>query len=460
MRYRKRILHVAALLSILTLGFSGTPSFAEEEKTNTLTYTAEITWNTDLPCTSQVEYGTQEGVYPQKTPLNGGLVTAHAVLLRNLASGTLYHYRVRSKDPSGNEVIGKDTTLLISDGKTQAPIEISDVKASNISAVGVFALGPATPVTKDEAEERALFQARGPVSRQAEQEPVSGSMVSKEEPIERALIEKGGLLLPKNKLQIEPSYMYAHISANKIAVQGLAILPILVIGEISTERVKRDIFIAAAAVRYGILNNLQWNVKVPYRFQYNRTSNTSREEFTRTSSGIGDIETGLSYQFCSEHGGIPGLIGGINVKSHTGSSPYGRDISLGTGHWALTPSLVWVKSSDPAILFGSLAYTCNIERTIEGFGSVDPGDTYAYSLGFAFALNYQTALNFQIEQQITNRMRMNGSPVPGSFTNVANFKTGFTYSISKNLSLDVVTGLGLSEDAPDFTLEIRFPYTF
>lgn len=409
-------------------------------------YSAEITWNTDKPSTSQVEYGEGlEGGYSNITGIDTNLVTSHKVIINNLKPDVIYHYRVRSKDSDGREMIGKDFTIMISGGKVAQAIEISDVKAGNI-----IAAGPADPAKDSAATDE----------REEKDKKRSASMATKEEPIEKSLIERGGLLLSRGQLQIEPSFTYAHVSANRIAVHGFAIFPILVIGEISTENVKKDIFIGAASARYGILDNLQWNVKVPYRYQFDRISQSNVSETTRSANDLGDIESGLFYQLLYEKGAWPGLIAGVNVKSDTGGSPYGKDVGIGTGHWSVKPSLVWVKSTDPAILFGSFSYGWNIKRDISGFGDVDPGDSFEYSAGLAFALNYQTAINFQLEQQITPSLKMNGKDVAGSFTNVANFKTGLTHSISKNLSIDVVGAYGMTDDAPDFTLEVRLPYTF
>ncbi|MFA5500253.1 MAG: hypothetical protein WC404_04150, partial [Candidatus Omnitrophota bacterium] len=77
-----------------------------------------------------------------------------------------------------------------------------------------------------------------------------------------------------------------------------------------------------------------------------------------------------------------------------------------------------------------------------------------------FALNYQTAINFQFTDLISQSTTLNGTSVAGSFVNSAMFKTGFTYSLSKNVSIDIVFGIGVSKDAPDFTVEARVPITF
>lgn len=438
-----RKLSVSLFFIIFCLVFVALGLTAETKQVIANSYSATIAWNTDKPSTSQVEYDASKKYgYTNITELDQDLVTSHKVTLRNLQPATMYHYRIRSKDAFGNEAISPDYTFVtLKEPPKDQPPQISDVEAKLIVAAGP-------------AEKAAVSS-----SELATQE--AGQMVKKEAPIEKALIEKGGLLLGRGKWQVEPSFAYAHVSANRIAFLGYTIIPVLVVGQISSEEVKRDIFIETLTTRYGLKDNLQLELKVPYRYQHDRVSVGTTSETTRHLAGLGDIEGGIYHQFASEKGMVPDLIAGLSVKSRTGKEPYGRDIGLGTGHWAVKGSLVAVKSSDPAIIFGGLGYTYNIKRNnIPGYGTIEPGATFNYNLGVAFALNYQLALSLQLEELVTTSMRMNDSPVPSSFTNVVNFKYGATWSISKDFSCDITATHGLSSDAPNFALEIRFPYTF
>jgi len=63
---------------------------------------AAVTWVTDEPSTSQVEYGTTEA-YGQTTPLSEELTASHVVVLQDLKPDTLYYFTVKSKDARGNE---------------------------------------------------------------------------------------------------------------------------------------------------------------------------------------------------------------------------------------------------------------------------------------------------------------------------------------------------------------------
>lgn len=282
----------------------------------------------------------------------------------------------------------------------------------------------------------------------------------KERAIEEMLVDKGGMLLPKGRFQVEPSLSMAHFSSNRINIEGFSILPVLVIGEISTETVKRDVIIETNSLKYGLLKNLQAELKVPFRYEYDRVTNNAGAESHRYAYGLGDIEFGLSRQIAWESGFVPDTVFSLLVKTDSGRSPYGREIGLGTGHWGIRPTLIMVKSSDPAVVFANVYYTWNIVRHVNDFGKVDPGDTLGYGLGVAIGLSYQTAINFQFGQNVTFKMKKDDITVKGSFLNAADFKCGFTWSFNERFSMDVGADIGLTSDAPDFVFELRFPYSF
>src|SRR5262249_44098226 len=59
------------------------------------------TWKTNEVSDSQVDYGATAS-YGQTTALNTALVTSHSIDLPGLTANTIYHFRVRSNDASGN----------------------------------------------------------------------------------------------------------------------------------------------------------------------------------------------------------------------------------------------------------------------------------------------------------------------------------------------------------------------
>lgn len=78
--------------------------------TNITATSASITWTTDESADSQVFYGLTTS-YGSSTALDPALVTSHSQPLSGLTANTLYHYRVQSRDASGNLGTSTDQTF-------------------------------------------------------------------------------------------------------------------------------------------------------------------------------------------------------------------------------------------------------------------------------------------------------------------------------------------------------------
>ncbi len=100
---------------------------------------ATIAWTTNEASDTQVEYG-QTTAYGSLTALNSSLVTSHSVTLSGLSSGTLYHYRVASRDAAGNLAQSSDFTFTTTAPLTPdiiAPSVVSDLTPQNITQTSV-----------------------------------------------------------------------------------------------------------------------------------------------------------------------------------------------------------------------------------------------------------------------------------------------------------------------------------
>jgi hypothetical protein len=71
---------------------------------------ATISWTTNETSDTQVEYGLTTA-YGSQTALNSSLVTSHSATLSGLSAGTIYHYRVKSRDAAGNLATSADNTF-------------------------------------------------------------------------------------------------------------------------------------------------------------------------------------------------------------------------------------------------------------------------------------------------------------------------------------------------------------
>jgi type VI protein secretion system component Hcp len=76
---------------------------------------ATVTWITNEPSTTQIEYGTTTE-YGSTTILDDSMQTSHTQVLSGLTMGKLYHFRVMSSDAEGNLAVSDDysfTTMNI-----------------------------------------------------------------------------------------------------------------------------------------------------------------------------------------------------------------------------------------------------------------------------------------------------------------------------------------------------------
>lgn len=80
---------------------------------------ATITWTTDEPSNSVVDYGLTTGY--GSTSSNASNVTSHSINLSGLAANTLYHYRVSSTDPSNNTTVDVDHSFQTGGSFSYAP---------------------------------------------------------------------------------------------------------------------------------------------------------------------------------------------------------------------------------------------------------------------------------------------------------------------------------------------------
>jgi len=99
---------------------------------------ATISWSTDEPADSQVEYGLTTG-YGSASALDANRVTAHALTLNGLTAGTLYHYRVKSKDAAGNLAVSSDAVFTTAPAPDTTPPAVSITgPAANSSVFGTI----------------------------------------------------------------------------------------------------------------------------------------------------------------------------------------------------------------------------------------------------------------------------------------------------------------------------------
>ncbi|KVN28497.1 acetate kinase [Burkholderia pyrrocinia] len=311
------------------------------------------------------------------------------------------------------------------------------------------------------------------------------------------IFDQPGVLTPKHKLVVEPSFQFSYSSSDRVALVGYTIIPALLIGLIDVREVKTTTLTGAVAARYGISNRMEVEVRIPYVYSTNDT--VSREIFTGTAQdnafnshgkGLGDVEMTLRYQF--NNGGPDKFyyIGWLRFKTATGKSPFdvvtdcvtrcvsnttGTGLPLeqptGSGFYAIQPGLTWLFPSDPVVFFGNVSYLHsfgrdNLSLTIRNgqkdfVGSVQPGDIWGFNIGMGLALNEKASVSLGYDQSIVLPTKQNGQTVPGSVRVIlGTLLVGYSYRLSPKTTLNLSIGAGLTRDTPDVVMTMRVPIAF
>ena len=280
---------------------------------------------------------------------------------------------------------------------------------------------------------------------------------------EQRLSTEQGMLLSPYEFVYEPSISYAHTSYDKIVVDGFTVFPVLVVGDIVSEMVKRDIITNNHSFRVGLPWDLQFDLVVPLGYQRERAFRGDGTYECEETSGLGDISLALSHQIVKSHDFWPDTLIGLSWKSATGEDPY-RLVSvdepaLGSGFQTWGLSITSMSTVDPIVIFGGISgtYTKGEDKSI---GYVKPGQSYGFNLGTAMALNLQTSLSFNYQYRYTMETEVDRQKINGSYLTTSTFYLGLSKSQNDSLAIDVDLGIGLTSDSPDYQFTVSFPYRF
>lgn len=96
---------------------SGAPVITAGPSSSPTDTTATITWTTDTPATSQINYGPTNG-YGSSTTLDSTQVTSHSQAITGLTPSTTYHYQVVSSNSGGTTSSADATFTTLASGGT------------------------------------------------------------------------------------------------------------------------------------------------------------------------------------------------------------------------------------------------------------------------------------------------------------------------------------------------------
>ncbi|HEX9489949.1 MAG TPA: hypothetical protein VF930_06675 [Stellaceae bacterium] len=340
--------------------------------------------------------------------------------------------------------------------------------------------GPVGPTKLDTL--RGAGEPQGAQTAQAQQ-PVGQPPAPLERPPEvNVLSERGGVLTPKGALVFEPALDFSHTTDSRAIISGFTVLPAILVGNLDISRVNHDVLQAVSTFRYGLTNRAEIEVRVPY--VYGRQETTSRPQNLGTSAdttntitghGLGDVELAGHYQFNSGQGGSPFFIGNLRFKSRTGEDPFQIGVdpdtglptrdATGSGFYNLEPSLTAIYPSDPAVFFANVGYLYGFERHVNsplvgGAANIKPGDAMRFSFGLGFGINEASSFSLGYDYSAFFQTKINHTSQPGTDLQIGSVLIGYSYRFSDRFSANVTTEIGVTSDAPNTRVILRFPIKF
>ncbi|WP_410763852.1 transporter [Guyparkeria sp.] len=301
---------------------------------------------------------------------------------------------------------------------------------------------------------------------------------------------------------LEAGVEYRRYDRSELTLDGFLALDSIFLGNIAVNNVASDTLEYTLAARYSITPRWKVGVSVPFLQRHTTYQKggaggaaDARAEVSDSSDlAIGDTTMDLSYRLLPETRRWPDIVLTGSVSAPTGREPYGIDVDViqesddpdspepvfaipteqatGNGVWGYGLSVSAVKSLDPALLFADLGYTYYGSDSFDDVdsdpdtvtpGDVDLGDSWQYGLGLAFALNDRTSLSMAFTQEFTQKAKIreegeNWESIIGSDSSSAMFDLGLTYALTPKSTIVTTLGIGLTQDAPDFSLGVRVPY--
>lgn len=296
-------------------------------------------------------------------------------------------------------------------------------------------------------------------------------------------------------LTVTPSFTQVYSDSRFFTLNGFLALGAIFLGNINVSRQKSDVSVFNVGTTYGVTPRFQLSANLPYIYRaatYSTVgangSGTQPSEVRQSFGDLADASVGVFYQAATETPKRPNIIVNAQVTLPTGKPPYGIKIvtdklnsnlmypqilTTGQGVVGLSGGASFIKTVDPVIFFGGANYYHNFpgrfndissdaNQFVPGFAK--PGEAVSYNVGTAFALNERSNLAFSFADTIQGEtlLKPDGAKtyqhVVGSGSNAAVFNIGTTYVVNRRSSVQVQVGLGLTQDAPSFQINLRLPH--
>lgn len=351
-------------------------------------------------------------------------------------------------------------------------------------AVSPTRIGPETNAAIPPRPQTILAQNDAPAPENLPARPVGEAPPSERQVRDvAALPERAGVLTPKGRFVLTPSFEYVRTSNNRLVFRGVEIVPGIQLGVIEANDADRDSLVATAALRYGLTRRLEVEARIPYVYRHDRVTTVAQrdETITRTmeleGQDMGDIEFSMRYQLNELAPGRPIFVGNARIKPPTGLGPYdvrydeagiATTLATGSGFWAVESGVSMLYPTDPAVIFAGITYLHNIARDVDKtigevlIGRVEPGDSIGANLGFGLSLNprFSVSLGYSHNYIFPTKTQIGGTWQESNSLQVGSMFMGWSYRLTERLTFSTNFEFGVTSDAPDMRVVFSAPYRF
>lgn len=263
-----------------------------------------------------------------------------------------------------------------------------------------------------------------------------------ERALERSLTRAGVLLLPAGVLEIEPGLIYSQREDTSpgFVTSDNQILP-------SETELKAKSLTADLALRLGLPWDSQLEVGLPYRWR--EVESVTKIGFVPTGSskrsdnGLGDLRVGFAKTLLREGLWRPDVVGRFTWDTDSGETD---------GFEEFRTSLSALKRQDPLTFVGGLSY----EYTSRD-DEIKPGAATSVNFGSYIALSPETSLNFIFSATHQNETEQSGRKIDGSDRDFGTLVVGGSTLLAPGTLFHFSVGVGLTDDAEDFTVSMSLP---
>jgi hypothetical protein len=309
--------------------------------------------------------------------------------------------------------------------------------------------------TQAEAETPpAAPSAPAPVSRPSAPGQVTATEEEAERALERTLTAEGALLLPYGQVEVEPSFSYTrrHDDVSALARLNGVTVPV-------NQKVRDNEFQPSVFARAGLPFDAQLEANMPYEIieqeRVTDVGGVARVARSATGSGIGDFSVGLAKTVLREKNWWPDLIARVTWNTPTGQAQDNR-VTLGGGFNQIVGQVVALKRQDPLAFVASASY----QKTLNQVRGIEPGNEAEFFLGTFLATSPNTSLQISLDQTFADDAKFKGDKIKDSDQVSSTLNLGISSILARNVLLQLVGGVGLTPDAPDYSVTVSLPIRF